>query len=162
MVKSPQDLAAGLFLVAVAALAWLAAIPLPFNQTGGVGSGMLPKSAAVILGGLGTAIAIGACLSGGERLTRWSLREMAFVLGAILVFALTIRGFALPIAGWAIPPLGLAVAGPATILIAGLADRSTKFREALIFAVALSVACIGLFRYLLQLPIPVFPPLLGY
>ncbi len=162
MVKSPQDFAAGLFVIAIAAVAWLVVLPLPFTQTGGVGSGMLPKAVATILAGLGAVIIVGSLLSEGERLTRWSFRNIALVLGAIMVFALTIRGFNLPLLGLTVPALGLAVAGPATILIAGQADRSTRLVESLLFGVLLTAACIVLFRLMLRLPIPVFPPLLGY
>lgn len=162
MVKSPQDFAAGLLLLAIAVIAWLVVLPLPFNAPGGVGSGMLPKSVAALLGGLGIAIIVSSLMSEGEQLTRWSFREIALVLGGIVMFALTIRGFALPALGLTIPALGLAVAGPLTILIAAQADRSTRFVEALIFALVLTAACIVLFRLLLRLPIPVFPPLLGY
>ena len=162
MVKSPQDFAAGLFLIAVAAVAWLVVLPLPFSQPDGVGSGMLPKAVSILLGALGIAILAGSFMSEGDRLTRWSFREIALVLGAIVVFALTIRGFDLPALGITIPALGLAVAGPATILISAQADRSTRFVESLVFALVLTFACIVLFRLMLRLPIPVFPPLLGY
>lgn len=162
MVKSPQDFAAGLLMIAIAVVSWLVVLPLPFTAPGGVGSGMLPKAVSALLGFLGVAIVATSLTSDGERLTRWSLREIALVLGAIMVFALTIRGFALPALGVTIPALGLAVAGPLTILIAAQADRSTRFVEAFIFAVVLTTACIVLFRLMLRLPIPVFPPLLGY
>ncbi len=162
MVKSPQDFAAGLLMIAIAIVAWLMVLPLPFTAPAGVGSGMLPKAVSVLLGGLGVAIVATSLTSNGERLTRWSLREIALVLGAIMVFALTIRGFAMPAIGVTVPALGLAVAGPLTILIAAQADRSTRFVEAFIFAIVLTTACIVLFRLMLRLPIPVFPPLLGY
>ncbi|MDX2259438.1 MAG: tripartite tricarboxylate transporter TctB family protein [Hyphomicrobiaceae bacterium] len=162
MVRSPQDFAAGLFVIAIAILAWMLTLPLPFDAVGGVGSGMLPKATAAILAALGAAIIAMSMFTDGERLTAWHLREMALVLGAVIVFALTIRGFALPQFGLTIPPLGLAVAGPATILIASLADRETKFGESIVFAVLLTAGCIVLFRYVLSLSIPVFPPVLGY
>lgn len=162
MVKSPQDFAAGLFLIAIAVISWLSVLPLPFSQPGGVGSGMLPKSVAILLLILGVVVLVGSLVWEGERLARWSPREIALVLGAVMVFALTIRGFAMPAIGLTVPALGLAVAGPLTILIAAQADRSTRFVEALVFAIVLSAACITLFRLMLRLPIPVFPPLLGY
>lgn len=162
MVKSPQDFAAGLLMIAIAVVTWLMVLPLPFTAPGGVGSGMLPKAVAVLLGALGLGIVVMSLIYDGEQLTRWALREIALVLGAVVVFALTIRGFKLPAIGVTIPALGLAVAGPLTILIAAQADRSTRFFEALVFAIVLTSACILLFRVLLRLPIPVFPPLLGY
>lgn len=162
MVKSPQDFAAGLLLIAIAAFAWISTLGLPYSQVGGVGSGMLPKSTALILGGLGLLVFVGSLISAGPALERWSLREAGFVLGGVMAFALTIRGTPLPALGFDIPPLGLAVAGPLAILLSAQADRSTRITELLIFAVVMTALCIGLFRLLLGLPIPVFPPLLGY
>jgi Tripartite tricarboxylate transporter TctB family len=162
MVKSPQDFVAGLVLIAIGAIAWLATLNLPFTMPDGVGSGMLPKSTAIILAGLGIMVSFGAVFTNGEQLTRWSLREIALVLGGVVLFALTIRGFALPIAGINVPALGLAVAGPLLMITASRADRSTRFVESVVFAVSLTLACIVLFRFILRLPIPVFPPLLGY
>ena len=88
--------------------------------------------------------------SGGERLEPWSLRGTLLVLGAIAAFAATIR------------PLGLVVAGPLAVIMAALADPSTRLKEIIPFAIILSLACIGLFKYALRLPIPLAPLLLGY
>jgi CHASE2 domain-containing sensor protein len=73
-----------------------------------------------------------------------------FVLGAVMVFATTVRTF------------GLAVAGPLAIIISSLADRQTRPIEVLLFAIGLTAICIGLFKYLLRLPIPLAPFYLGY
>jgi hypothetical protein len=86
-----------------------------------------------------------------------------FVLGAVLLFAATIRGATLSFAGLSltIPPLGLAVAGPLAVIFSSLADRETRLVEILPFAVAITAASIFLFKYLLRLPIPVYVPGLG-
>jgi hypothetical protein len=97
----------------------------------------------------------------GEALTSWSIREPALVPGGVMLFALTICGFSLPGVGINVPALGLAVAGPLTNLVPAPADRSTKFMEALVFLVVLTLICIVLFRFAWRLPIPVCPPLLG-
>ena len=66
----------------------------------------------------------------------------------MLVFAATIR------------PWGLIVAGPLAIIVSSLADKETRPIEIVLFAAVMTAACIGLFKILLRLPIPVFPP--GY
>jgi hypothetical protein len=72
------------------------------------------------------------------------------VLGAVALFAAMIR------------PLGLVVAGPLAVIFAGAADRDSRPVELVIFALVLSASCIGLFKYVLGLPIPLAPFLLGY
>ena len=86
----------------------------------------------------------------GNRLEAWSVRGPLFLLGAVVVFAATVR------------PLGLAFAGPLAVILASLADRDTKLKEVVPFALLLSAACILLFKYALRQPIPVAPLVLGY
>ena len=43
-----------------------------------------------------------------------------------------------------------------SILVAGAASPETRWRELAVFAVAVTAGCIGLFRTLLHLPIPIF------
>lgn len=82
------------------------------------------------------------------------------MLGAVVTFGLTIRGF--DIGPLRIPALGLIVAGPLSIALASRADPETRSLEVIVLAVALTALCIGLFRFMLRLPIPVAPWLVGY
>jgi Tripartite tricarboxylate transporter TctB family len=138
-----QDVAAGLFLVFVAAIGLWQASSLPMGTLRAVGPGLLPMSLSVMLGALGVAIAGMGYLKPGQALERWSLRGLLFVLGSIILFALTIR------------TLGLIVAGPLTMLVAGAADPQTNWKHTLIFSIILTGFCILLFKVALRLPIPV-------
>lgn len=150
-VKSPQDLAGGVFLLVIAALGWLGAWNLSFGELGGVGSGMVPQAVSIMIAGFGVLFVVQAFLaSDGADVTPWSLRGLFFVLGAALLFAWTIR------------PLGLIIAGPIAIIFAALADRTTRPIEIALFAVVLTAFCIILFSGVLQLPIPVLPSALPY
>jgi hypothetical protein len=71
------------------------------------------------------------------------LRGPFFVVAGIIAFALTIRLF------------GMVVAGPLAMVISGFATDEVREGEILIFAAVLTAACVGLFRYALNLPIPV-------
>jgi len=144
-----RDVIAGLFLCVFAAAAYFGVRELPLSDPSGIGPGLVPKFttfAIAVLGVLITATGI----SGSERLDRFRLRGPLFVLGAIVLFASTIR------------PFGLVVAGPLTVLVAGMADRDSRPFELIVFAIVLSALCVGLFKYLLRLPIPLAPFLLGY
>ncbi|MHB2165751.1 tripartite tricarboxylate transporter TctB family protein [Alsobacter sp. R-9] len=141
--KSPQDVAAGLFLVAVAAFALWQSSDLPMGTLRAMGPGMLPRALAVLVGLSGVVLVISAFMEEGEPLTRWHLRGPIFILGAVAVFALTIR------------TLGLAFAGPLAMIIGSMASDEVRWGEAIIFAAAMTAFCILLFKVALGLPIPV-------
>ncbi|MDX2205684.1 MAG: tripartite tricarboxylate transporter TctB family protein [Hyphomicrobiaceae bacterium] len=148
LVRSPLDLGGGLFLLAIAIVGYIGAFNLPFGHMNSIGSGLLPKSVAVLVGVFGIGIALQGFLFDGDKLESWGIRGAVFVLGAVLVFALTIR------------TLGLAFAGPLCVIVSAMADRDTRPVELAIFSVVMTALCIGLFKFLLRLPIPIFPP--GY
>lgn len=76
-------------------------------------------------------------------LDRSGLRGPVFVIGGILAFALTVRS------------AGLLVAGPLLAVISGAAAADTRFGELIVFAIGMTAVSIALFRYLLQLPMPI-------
>lgn len=158
-VRSTQDLAAGIFMIALAALALLLSNDLPSGTLRQLGPGMLPKAFAWICAALGALVVINAFRYNGEKLSPLSFKGIFFVLGGVCVFAMTIRGFSIgPIS---VPALGLLVSGPLVMLIAGIAADDRRPKELLLFTIAMSAACIALFKYGLNLPIPLAPWLLG-
>lgn len=158
-IRSTQDLAGGLFMVVLAIGAYIFAWDLPVGTLRQLGPGMLPKAFAAICGALGIMLAVASLRYNGESLSGWSWKGIFFALGGACLFGLTIRGFEFgPIQ---IPALGLLVSGPLLIFFSGLAADDRKFKELVIFALAMSAACILLFKYALSLPIPLAPWLLG-
>lgn len=149
-IRHPQDAAAGLFLVALAVVAIWQTSDLSIGTLRQLGPGMLPRTLAYAVGFCGVIVLINAFLRAGAGLERWSLRGPLFVLGAVIVFGLTVR------------PLGLAVAGPLVVIIGGFASHETKLVESVIFGVTITGFCLFLFKFVLSLPIPVAPWLLGY
>ena len=149
-IRSPQDAAAGAFFIVLAGIALWGGSSLSSGSLGQMGPGMLPRilSVLTLLGGIG--LFVGAFFVPGAGLERWRLREPLFVLGAAVVFGLTIR------------PLGLLVAAPAVVLIATLASREPRWMEMLVFAVVMTASCFVLFKLMLGLPIPVAPWLIDY
>jgi putative tricarboxylic transport membrane protein len=149
-VRAPQDAAAGVFLLVIAAFALWQSSELNTGTLRQLGSGMMPHVLAVFLAICGATLVINACLADGAGLERWSLRGPVLILGAAILFAVTIR------------PLGLGVSGPILILVSGLASPETKWRETFVFGIAMTAFCLALFKLLLSLPIPVAPWLIGY
>ena len=143
-----QDFLGGLAVIAVAVFAYWMARNLPAGAAGGIGPGSLPKALAALLGGLGVVLLLNSFNS--ESLARWSVRGPLFVLGALVLFGLAVR------------PLGLAVAGPLAIAAAAFGSSEVRWRETLVYGLAMTAFCVGLFKFALGLPIPLAPWLLGY
>jgi putative tricarboxylic transport membrane protein len=144
------EFGAGLFLVLIAAIGVFGSLNLAFGQMSGIGPGFMPRVTALIVGAFGIFLIVQSLLMGSQPLEPWSVRGIVLVLGAIVAF------------GYMIRPFGLAVAGPVAILIAAMADPATRPREIIPFAILLTLASVALFKYMLRLPIPLAPPLLGY
>lgn len=158
-IKSTQDFAAGLFMIALALLAIYLSGDLPAGTLRQIGPGMLPKSFAAICGGLGLILSLTSLRFEGERLSGWSWKGVLYVLGGAVLFGLTIRGF--DIGPIHVPSLGLAVSGPLVVIVAGLAADDRNVKQLVIFAACMTLFCALLFKYALGLPIPLAPWLLG-
>ena len=142
-VRAPQDLVAGASLLAVAAFALWAAAALPSGRMSAPGPGLLPRVLALGLLASGALLVVLSFVRPGEPLGRWPLRGPFLIALSVVAFALTIR----------VP--GLVVAGPLAMLVAGAASPETRWRELAIYSLAVTAVCVGLFRALLHLPIPV-------
>jgi len=166
LVKSPFDLAGGLFLLALAALGFAGGFNLPTGTLSGIGSGLMPKAVAVLVGAFGVLLIAQAFLHDGDSLERWHVRGPVFVLGGVLVFAMLVRGSTLNIGGFfgipllasvKIQQLGLIVAGPLAVIISSFAAKDTRPVEVVVFSVVVTLLCGLLFKELLSLPIPFDP-----
>jgi putative tricarboxylic transport membrane protein len=145
ILRLPLDFAGGLFLIGLAIVGFLGGFSLPFGQLSGIGSGLMPKTVAVLIAAFGIVLFAQSLFADGDRLQAWAIRGPIFVLGGVLVFATTIR------------PWGLVVAGPLAVLVSSLADRDTRPAEIAALAVALTILSGLLFKEMLNLPIPFDP-----
>src|SRR5262245_19352113 len=98
-VKSPLDFAGGLFLLVLAVLGFAGGFNLATGPLSGIGSGLLPKTLAILIAAFGVLLIVQGLLSEGDSLERWHLRGPAYVLGSVVVFALLIRGSTLNFGG---------------------------------------------------------------
>jgi hypothetical protein len=165
-VKSPFDFAGGLFLLSLAALGLAGGFNLPTGTLSGIGSGLMPRVVAILVGAFGVLLIVQALLYEGNRLERWHVRGPVFVLGAVLVFAVVIRGSTLNFGGILgipllatikVPALGLIVGGPLAVIISSFASSETRPLEIAVFSVIMTLLCGLLFKELLNLPIPFDP-----
>ncbi|WP_168201629.1 tripartite tricarboxylate transporter TctB family protein [Phreatobacter aquaticus] len=147
---------AGLFMVAFGLFCLWASSNLTLGRGANLGPGSFPRGLSFMLMGVGAIIIIQALTVVGPRLEAWAIRGPLFVIGAVLIFAGTIRGTTL-FGTTVIPPLGLIVAGPLTLIVASLAANERNWFQTLIFSAAMTTFCIVLFKIALRLPIPVAP-----
>jgi hypothetical protein len=150
----------GVLVAALALVAWMSARGLEFGSLAEIGPGLFPVALAVLLLVLSLIlVGIGALTGASEDLAvpgPEALRSLVAILAALVVFSLTIKG-----SGF-IPALGVTGATPLAILIAGVASRETRWLDLAVFALVLTTFCAVLFRFLLGLPLPLAPWLLGY
>lgn len=142
-VRGPQNFFAGLALVALALFAIWLLRDLPQGTLRAMGPAMLPRWLAIGIGLCGAALAVFGIIRDGEPLEKWTFRGPIFLVIGIVCFALTIRLF------------GLVVAGPLALIIGGFASDETRPTELVIFAAIMTAFCIGLFRYMLNQPMPI-------
>jgi len=143
-VKSPQDFWAGLLFVAFGC----AALWVGRNYNVGVimkmGPGYLPRVLSWGLIGIGAFLSVRSLVISGPRIDGSKFRPQFFILLAIVAFALTIERF------------GLAPSVLVVTVIAALASHEMKWIETATLAVAMSVASVLLFIYLLSQSIEIW------
>ena len=138
-----QDVYAGLLFIGFGAAALILGRGYPIGTLARMGPGFFPTMLGVILLSLGLLATLRPLWHRGDRLTI-ALRPFV-ALGAVLFFGITV------------PHLGLV---PATILLVGtsyFADSSSRLRETVVLALALTLFAVTITRGL-GLPVPLFLP----
>jgi Tripartite tricarboxylate transporter TctB family len=149
----------GAVVAAVAVVAFASAQGLEFGSLAEIGPGLFPVALAALLFALSMVLIVTGFLKSGlpdSFSGKMAGRALLAIMAALVVFALTIKGTGLT------PALGVTGATPLAILIAGFASPETRWRDLVIFAILLTASCAVLFRFLLGLPLPLAPWILGY
>jgi len=144
-VRGPQDFVGGVALMAIALFALWASSDLQGMHGFSFGAGTAPRMFAILLLGLGAAIALVGILVEGQHLATYHWRGPLFVSASILSFAFTIR------------PLGLVISAMASLMIAALGTPETRWKETIIVGICLTAFCSFLFPYALGLPLQLKP-----
>ncbi len=143
-VRSPQDFWAGVLFAAAGGLALWLGRDYAVGILTKMGPGFLPRVLSWALLVIGTGLMLRGLAIPGPKLAPSALRPQLFILAAIVVFALTIERF------------GLMLAVVLVAVVASLASRGIRMREALLLAVGMAVACVLLFVKLLGQPFSVW------
>ena len=144
-IRSVQDFLAGLMFVAFGVVGAYIARKYPFGTSVRMGPGYLPVVLSWCMIALGVLIVGKSLILEGPGFGRVKLRPLVFVLGCVLVYALTIER------------LGLAISTFLTTVICAYADTNMRWVETLILGVALSAFCVVTFIYGLSLPLSIWP-----
>jgi putative tricarboxylic transport membrane protein len=158
-IRGPRDFFGGVALIVVAAVALWLSSNLPGQQGFAFGPGTAPRIFATVLMFIGVVIAITGLLVKGPPVDKFAVRGPALVLVAILIFAGTIRGIRVDLAGIPIriPALGMVPSTFLAFVISIFASSEFRLVESLIAAVAMTIFCVVLFVYVLQLPFQLWP-----
>jgi putative tricarboxylic transport membrane protein len=144
-VHAPRDLYGGIALMMLATVALIASSDLPGQRGFAFGPGTAPRLFSFALAALGAAVALGGVFAEGPPIEKYRIRGPFFVIVAILAFAAMIR------------PLGLVPATFLTFVISILGSTEMRWLESLIAAVVMTLFCVLLFVYLLNLPFQLWP-----
>jgi putative tricarboxylic transport membrane protein len=158
-IRNPRDFWGGLALIALAILALWASRDLPGQRGFAFGPGTAPRLFAGVLAVLGAAVAFVGLVTDGPPIEKYKIRGPSFVIVSILAFALMIRGFSVTVLGIPISltPLGLIPSTFFAFIISILGSTEMRWVESLAAAVAMTVFCVVLFVYLLNLPFQLWP-----
>jgi len=144
-VRGPQDFYGGLALVLLGTFALIASAELPGQRGFAFGPGTAPRLFAIILSLVGAGVAVIGAFSDGPRIEKYKIRGPALVLVGISLFAALIR------------PFGLVFATYLAFIISIMGSKEMKWVESLIAATAMTLGCVLLFVYLLNLPFQLWP-----
>jgi putative tricarboxylic transport membrane protein len=144
-VHGPRDLYGGLALIMLATLALIASAELPGQRGFAFGPGTAPRLFSFLLAALGAAVAVGGVFAEGPPIEKYKIRGPSLVIIAILAFAAMIR------------PLGLVPATFLAFMVSILGSTEMRWIESLIAAVSMTLFCVLLFVYLLNLPFQLWP-----
>ena len=151
-IKSEKDFWSGLmFIVVGIGFAW-GALNYSFGTSARPGPAYFPFGLGVIQAALGAVLLFKALtfeVEGGDPIGPWPLKQGAIILGAVLLFGLTL------------PKLGMAIALPLLIGVGSLASGEFRIKEVLANCIILTVASWGIFIKGLGLTLPLWPTFLG-
>ena len=144
-IRAPKDFWAGLIFIAIGGGFILLAQQYRLGDLHRMGPAMFPTLVGAVLAGLGAVIALRSLLFDGEAVPRFYARPIGVSLFAIVSFGIALQ--------W----VGLVAAVAVLVLVGAYASRDVRPRETFALAAVLIVFSVGVFVWLLGLPLPLWP-----
>lgn len=140
-----KDLLAGLIFLLIGLFVVIIARNYPMGTLVRMGPGYYP----IIIGSLTILVGLGLILKSlveaPEPLPKFALRPFVFLLGAIIIFAITLEHF------------GLVISTLLLVILSRLAARPVKWIGTLVLCACLVPFAVLIFWYLLRLPLHLWP-----
>ena len=146
-IRSPRDFWAGLFFIAAAVGFMLLSQQYSMGNMHRMGPALFPTLVGALLAGLGLIIAARSFAIDGPPVPRFHARPILISLIAIALF------------GVALAHLGLIAAVAVLVAVGAVASQESRPLEVAGLIVALIAFSVGVFAWLLGLPIPLGPGL---
>ena len=146
-IRAPKDFWTGIMFIAFAAVALLAARNYALGTALRMGPGYFPMLLGGVLALLGLVLVVRSLAIDGEPVGRLHLVPLGIIGLAVCLFGILLA------------PLGLVIAIIVVTAVTAFASRESRPLEVGALAVALAVFSVGVFVYLLRLPMPVWPQL---
>lgn len=139
----PKDLLAGLVFIVIGGVLFLAAQQYEVGTANRMGPGYLPALMGVVLAFLGGCSLFTALRNPTpDPVERTSLEPLVLVVASVVAFAMLIDS------------AGFLVALAALIFLSCLRRVRTNPFEVLVIYLGLAAFCVGIFRYALEMPLP--------
>jgi hypothetical protein len=149
LIRSSKDFWSGLIYVFFGSSAIVIASDYGMGTALKMGAAYFPT----VLGGLliliGSISIIRSFIVRGTPIGELAFKGLAFVIGAVILFGLTVRG------------AGLAIALPLLVVISALGSSRFRWGSTLAMALGLTVFCVVVFIKGLGVPLPVIGPWFG-
>jgi len=142
-IREPRDFWSGLIFGVAGVTAVVVGRESSLGTATKMGPGYFPTVLGVLLTLIGLALIVRAFLLRGGRIAGLAVRPLVLVLGATVLFGVTVRG------------AGLIASLIALVLVSAAASRLVIWRAAGVLAVGLAAFSAIVFTKLLGLPIPV-------
>jgi putative tricarboxylic transport membrane protein len=144
-IRSPKDFWAGLIFIAIGGGFVLLAQRYRLGDMHRMGPAMFPTLVGALLAALGLIIALRSFALDGAPVPRFEARPIGVSILAIVLFGLALQ--------W----LGLIAAVAALVLVGAYAARDVRLRDNLALAAVMVAFSVGVFVWLLGLPLPLWP-----
>jgi hypothetical protein len=146
-IKNHKDFASGLFYVVVGLGFSYVSTNYTMGTAAKMGPGYFPFWLGVLQVLLGLLVIAGSMSRSAvpERLDRWDLKTLLWILGSVVMFGLLLY------------PLGLMISLPILVIVSSMASHEFNFKWALFNALFLTLASYAAFVYGLNLQFPLWP-----